>query len=128
MLVLVEFLHHNSVADLLVLVVELLLTARHLVVDLVVLVVDLVHQLVGAELRLVEAVQLVLVVVRLRVVVLVVVGNVVVRVKKLEGNVAKNLKSNFRRHRQVIRQARARYLKASLLLSVAVHRKSSHRN
>lgn len=127
MLALVEFLHHNSVADLLVLVVELLLTARHRVVDLVVLVVDLVHQLVGAELRLVEVVQLVLVVVRLRVVVLVV-GNVVVRVKKLEGNVAKNLKSNFRRHRQVIRQARAQYLKALLLLSVAVHRKSSHRN
>lgn len=127
MLVLVEFLHLNSVADLPVLVVELLLTARHLVVDLLVLVVDLVHQLVVAEPRLVEVVQLVLVVVRLLVVVLVV-GSVVVRVKKLEGNVAKNLKSNFRRHQQVTRRVLRQFLKASLLLSVAVRHKSLHQN
>jgi uncharacterized protein YbbC (DUF1343 family) len=72
-------------------------------------VVVRVHQLVDAVLHLVEVVHLVLVVGRHLVVVLA--GNVVVRVKKLEGNVVKNLKSSFRKHRQVIQQARAQYLR-----------------
>ena len=83
---------------------------QHLVVALVVLVVVRVHQLVDAELHSVEVVQLVLAVVLLRVVVLVE-GNVVARAKKLEGNVAKNLKSSFRKHQQVIHRVRALFLK-----------------
>ena len=100
---------------------------QHLVVVLVVLEVVRVHQLVGAELHLVEVVRLVLAVVLRRVVVLVA-GNVVVRAKKLEGNVVKSLKSNFRRRQQVIRRVRVLSLKGSLLLSAAVRHKSSLRN
>ena len=85
--------------------VALVQIVQHLVVVLAVLVVVPVHQLVDAELLLVEAVQLVLAVVLRRVVVLAV-GNVVVRVKKPEVNVVKSLKSNFRRRRQVTRRVR----------------------
>ena len=106
---LVEFLLRNLVVVLPVQVVVQLQIVLRLVVVLLVLVVARVHQLVDAELRLVEVVHLVLVVGRHLVVDLV--GNVVVHVKKLEGNVVKNLKSSFRKHRLVIQQARARYLK-----------------
>ncbi len=109
---LVEFLRHNLVVVLLVRVVALLLIVRLLVVDLLVSAVVRVHQLVDAEPHLVEVVQLVLVVVQQQVVVLAAV-NVVVRVKKLVVSVVKNLKSNFRRHQQVIRPAQVQFLKAS---------------
>ena len=102
---LVEFLLRNLVVALPVRAVALLQIVLPLVVVLLVLVVVRVHQLVDAELLLVEAVQLVLAVVLRRVVVLVA-GNVVVRVKKPEVNVVKSLKSNFRRRRQVTRRVR----------------------
>ena len=109
MLELVEFLLHNLVVVLLVQAVVQLQIVLHLVVVLLVLVVVRVHQLVDAVLHLVEVVHLVLVVARHLVVVLV--GNVEARVKKLEANVVKNLKSSFRKHRLVIQQARAQYLR-----------------
>ncbi len=105
----VEFLLRNLVVVLPVQAVVQLQIVLHLVVVLLVLVVVRVHQLVDAALHLVEVVHLVLVVGRHLVVALV--GNVVVRAKKLEGNVVKNLKSSFRKHRQVIQQARAQYLR-----------------
>ena len=123
---LVEFLLRNLVVALPVRAVALLQIVLPLVVVLLVLVVVRVHQLVDAEPHLVAVVQLVRAVVLHRVVVLV--GNVVVRVKKLEGNVVKNLKSSFRKHRRVTWRARAQYLRASLLLSVAVRRRSSRRS
>ena len=85
--------------------VALVQIVQHLVVVLADLVVVPAHHLVDVELLLVEAVQLVLAVVLRRVVVLAV-GNVVVRVKKPEVNVVKSLKSNFRRRRQVIHRVR----------------------
>jgi hypothetical protein len=81
----------------------------HLVVVQLELVAVRVHQLVDAVLHLVEVVHLVLAGVLHLVVALV--GNVVVRVRKLEGNVVKNLKSSFRKHRLVTQQVRVQYLR-----------------
>jgi len=109
MLELVEFLLHNLVVVLLVQVVVQLQIVLHLVVVQLELVAVRVHQLVDAVLHLVEVVHLVLVVAQHLVVVLV--GNVEVRAKKLEANVVKNLKSSFRKHRLVTQQVRVQYLR-----------------
>jgi hypothetical protein len=91
------------VVVLLVQAVVLLLIARLLVVDLLVSVAVRVHQLAVVEPHLVAVVLLVLAVVHPRVVALAA-GSVVVRAKKLVVSVVKNLKSSFRRRRQVTRR------------------------